>query len=844
MSSTLSFVGKVVSSVADFYKDINPATLSGAIDVVVVESEQGELSCSPFHVRFGKLKLLRPHEKVVELAVNGQPTGLEMKVGEAGEAFFVIGTETDTVEVFDLGDAAPGPSDLQDAGRGNGYVSAHGSDIAPDEYPSDQVVLTVSEEAVVVSTTHDLEEGQAAPAQPESTSQIPPQLVDGGPDSADLRVPAADDLPEEGDADLLLPRPIRARALSNDYSDSRAAMSRFAVKSLPEGPQSDNEVEYQDSQSTSTRDRSGWSWRWGGLPVKSSDDKWAANPVDPVTPDQSVPLSTQEKVDSYLATLSSAPPPPLNEGAVSIPIPSDTEAPLPESSAAFSVELSLCGSKDFATLVGAAADELFEKHKVVFDQFSQSPAILSDPSLIIRLGKTQYHQWQTAAPIIISQVAFGKSISDATVKKTAEKTSESNEPSGYWGLKAWWSRSGAKPEAEHKEGGPAPQTGPTLEAPAPMMSRSVSLPGEVTRTSIEPPSPALIPETPTRKPWTNYAKSLRLNSDQLKALNLNKGVNTVTFTVTTSLQGKAECTSKIFFWDYNTKVVISDVDGTITKSDALGHIFTMVGKDWTHSGVANLYTNIKKNGYEILYLTSRAIGQAGSTRDYLKKVEQGTYQLPEGPIIMSPDRLFRSFHREVILRRPEEFKIACLRDIQRLWGPNAKPFYAGFGNRITDALSYRSVDIPPSRIFTIDPAGDVKLELMNNYKSTYVKLNDIVDHIFPSPDSAEAVDFSDLSFWKSVIPEIDLEAEKQAGVVAQTPATTADAAAAAAVASGTAADAGAQLGEQPPPPLDQRDQGDDKDVEADDEGGVEDFEDDSDEESRLELENLKATPYL
>jgi len=38
-------------------------------------------------------------------------------------------------------------------------------------------------------------------------------------------------------------------------------------------------------------------------------------------------------------------------------------------------------------------------------------------------------------------------------------------------------------------------------------------------------------------------------------------------------------------------------------------VFTMIGKDWTHSGVAKLYTDITKNGYQILYLTSRAIGQ-------------------------------------------------------------------------------------------------------------------------------------------------------------------------------------------------------------------------------------------
>lgn len=82
-----------------------------------------------------------------------------------------------------------------------------------------------------------------------------------------------------------------------------------------------------------------------------------------------------------------------------------------------------------------------------------------------------------------------------------------------------------------------------------------------------------------------------------------------------------------------------------SRSDALGHVFTMIGRDWTHLGVAKLYTDICRNGYKIMYLTSRAIGQADSTRDYLKGINQNNYQLPEGPVIMSPDRLLTSLHR-------------------------------------------------------------------------------------------------------------------------------------------------------------------------------------------------------
>lgn len=78
--------------------------------------------------------------------------------------------------------------------------------------------------------------------------------------------------------------------------------------------------------------------------------------------------------------------------------------------------------------------------------------------------------------------------------------------------------------------------------------------------------------------------------------------------------------------------------------------------------------------------------------------------------------------REVILRRPEVFKIACLQDIRNVFG-TSHPFYAGFGNRITDAASYLKVDIPKARIFTIEYSGDVKMELLeqSGFKSSWAR---------------------------------------------------------------------------------------------------------------------------
>ena len=166
-------------------------------------------------------------------------------------------------------------------------------------------------------------------------------------------------------------------------------------------------------------------------------------------------------------------------------------------------------------------------------------------------------------------------------------------------------------------------------------------------------------------PSISYVKTLRLTCNQLQSLDLKYGLNYVRFSLASN--ASVNCSARIFLWKHSTKIVISDIDGTITKSDALGHIFTFVGKDWTHSGVANLYTLIHKNGYQFMYLTSRAIGRASSTREYLSGIDQNSFQLPVGPVLMSPDRLFAALHREVILKKPEEFKIIVLKDICRLF---------------------------------------------------------------------------------------------------------------------------------------------------------------------------------
>jgi phosphatidate phosphatase LPIN len=248
----------------------------------------------------------------------------------------------------------------------------------------------------------------------------------------------------------------------------------------------------------------------------------------------------------------------------------------------------------------------------------------------------------------------------------------------------------------------------------------------------------------------NYAKTLRLTSDQLKALNLKPGANEMSFTV-----NRSKCSAYMFYWRHDVPIVISDIDGTITKSDALGHVLTMIGRDWTHQGVAKLYTDIINNGYNIFYLTSRSVGMADTTRAYMNGVVQDNYRLPPGPVIMSPDRTIAALRREVYLRKPEVFKMACLRDIMQLFDKpvHQTPFYAGFGNRLTDALSYRSVNIPSTRIFTINSNAEVSLDVLslNSYKTGYASMREIVDHFFPPVGllvPAGGENYTDFNYWR------------------------------------------------------------------------------------------------
>lgn len=267
-----------------------------------------------------------------------------------------------------------------------------------------------------------------------------------------------------------------------------------------------------------------------------------------------------------------------------------------------------------------------------------------------------------------------------------------------------------------------------------------------------------------------FKKSLRLTSEEIRKLGLNEGQNEVTFSVTTQYQGTCRCTSHIYLWKSNEKIVISDIDGTITKSDVLGHILPILGHDWSQSGVAQLFTRIFDNSYKFVYLSARAIGQSRITKELLKNIKQGDLVLPDGPLLLNPTSLISALHREVVNKNPEEFKISCLKDIAALFPAN--PFYAGFGNKITDVYAYKALNIPDSRIFTINHRGELRHELIHTFHSSYSRLSDITDHFFPPlhrtvkgdklhKDEQVAIEYSSPIYWRNpIVPLSETDIDK------------------------------------------------------------------------------------
>jgi len=214
--------------------------------------------------------------------------------------------------------------------------------------------------------------------------------------------------------------------------------------------------------------------------------------------------------------------------------------------------------------------------------------LTENPDLVVKYAG-RYLTWDNASPVLASLAVYRKSLVDHPEHHKHIDRSAKRSGRG-WGL--WWGRNRSSTvagDAASSVSLPGSETSPTTSPP-------ISPPESPQAGPVEDP-PAFQPASPPPEVHEDdfppedhtkhYAKTLRLTSDQLvrffvslatsprlifhsfwtlqKALKLNKGMNTISFSVRSSYSGYATCTSRIFLWEGDYQVVISDIDGTITK---------------------------------------------------------------------------------------------------------------------------------------------------------------------------------------------------------------------------------------------------------------------------------------
>ncbi|CAD5114933.1 DgyrCDS3963 [Dimorphilus gyrociliatus] len=831
----MNSIYNVFTHLGNLYKEINPATLNGAIDVVMVQQPDGKIVSGPFHVRFGKIGVLRAKEKVVDIEINGRfVEDVHMKLGEAGEAFFVEATESNDVPEYLA--TSPIPNSLQFMEEGLEQLKLSLSENINDLDKATQTDLTAGHVELLSPNNPDAPLDINFEKNYEQLRNTPPK--DGCHLSSSTQTFENEILPLKVSNDWKRMKAKRAkRYVSNSddvfkldhvsgelsmsyslphldsekwsavdpeihpFSDGDITPQMSPEPSRSPSPKSDTEFEVRQiraetgAQTNLTGDKfqviNELFWEWGELPKSTSTTPVAIDKSDvnkqpnwnftkngKQIKEEGIYLSdleADEEVAShylYSTTNVSSRSPALN--TKDDDVESGHGRSLPQSPVEQvikpvvrrpeifpTVSLSLCGN------ASEASKEKFAEHLVTFEQFCKNPEITTHPSLVVKIGE-KFYNWACAAPILLCLNTFEENLPENCVDNLVKNHMSKRKKGWFWGF------GGRDPSSTSQSGVKNNKDNKIKEIP-----------------SITKESPEDSKEEINVEP-DKFVKSTRLTPEQIAKLGLKEGANEITYTVTTSLQGTTRLVSYIHLFRWDDRLIISDIDGTITKSDVFGQVLPMLPffrHDWSQAGIAKLYQDIHRNGYKFIYLSARAIGQAHTTRQYLKSIKQiGQHELPDGPLLLSPSSLISAFHKEVIERKPEEFKISCLKDIRDLFH-DRNPFYAGYGNRSNDVWAYQAVGVPLSRIFTVNHRGELTLEKTPGFLSSYEKMNSIVDHLFPplvdgerlpklnkerhtsgkieSCNFPEAEEFSNFTYWREPIQDvvIDLDAYKKTGVL-------------------------------------------------------------------------------
>ncbi|KAJ3375414.1 Nuclear elongation and deformation protein 1 [Allomyces arbusculus] len=601
-----------------------PATLSGATDVVVVEHASGKRKATPFHARFGRLKVPRPDGRPIAVVVNGQTLPFMMRLGHDGMAVWwrdardqlvrrdaliaappsmtASTTETPIAAADDSSEGTPPPPPPPVADRGNGHT--------PHPQPPPPTSRWAKLSAVLAASVRS------------ATS------------SSSNRADDADSLPPDVLAILSLTTPKAASPTfgSGSGSSRRRGRKHRRKRGDPVTASTDS-VDSAPPESMAM------------TPIRSATAIWVADPDDVVA----TPEDKDIKDDVFWRPGADVPKTFLPKAIRSGSFSSTNDD---YSSDASESGMGMRASED-ARLTDTEPSSMPSRPTA-----AAAAAAAADPMLASFTSTTS-----------TNSSASSTSISGSSVLRPDELAALPL----HWGAN----------DIEYI----------TLRDRPRARSRSATREGTTDR-----------PSTPTTQSNVSRIRVIRKRA-------------------------------RVWLWPSTTKVVVSDVDGTITRSDALGIILpAMFGYQYAHPGIAKLYSRVAQHGYQFLYVTSRGIAQADATRAYVQSIKQQDADgdehvgLPDGPVLTSPDGLMAALRREVVLKTPQEFKITTLSQVAALFDeggdevprgsldrdlaavtapPAVSPFVAGFGNRETDMIAYTAVAIPPTHCFCVDNSGSI-----------------------------------------------------------------------------------------------------------------------------------------
>ncbi|MFH4975558.1 hypothetical protein AB6A40_002267 [Gnathostoma spinigerum] len=773
----MDFAYRFFENVRSLYTTMNPATLSGAIDSIVVEQPDGSYKSTPFHVRFGKYGVFSSNEKYVDITVNGQEIDLKMKLGENGIAFFVEPCEpTDVCEHLSTS-PIPGssPDDHGQYMANNQFGGSTGTlpsnsitsennvdfrtqgshiqsianqsdaDFSAQRKKSLPFCSSLFSQRTFRSLPDLLELGRSETNEGQGSS---PKEVDSsakrtGKHSRSSSVNRSS-LPAKNSRRKRLPvSRLRKEKVTEEKKESSPVVHVFSSESdsddvtsscssIPSncnyGALSDSEVDSHRNAPEHGSDVT--DWKWGELP-KVCDGSFQTHVEQDSVQKEKEKKKTESSWSDWIPWYR--------------PKPSDDH--------------------------GIYLDDLVENSRndpTKMDKyFGQSSS--SCPSPPFDSGNSSSASVMTIPNSPPSSFAVeNDTFQVERTQNDSSTTIGSKTPAAGRNLRF---TDGAECETPRSESILLPSQ--PIEVPEQRGSRMIdrigSQPIEDSHMSAggSPTSTSYQELSQLHEKTKHYKMTLYLTSDKLRSLGLHFGANEALFSITTRIQGTCRCSCRIYLYKWYDRIVISDIDGTITKSDVLGHVIPAIGGQWAHAGVAELYTRINDNGYKFVYLSSRAIGQSYSTKKYLQSIAQNSRVLPDGPLILNPTSVLTAIRRELIDRNPQEFKIKALTSLKSCF-PVEQPFYAGFGNRKTDFYSYHAVDIPLDRILIINSSGTVQRADSIGFKTSYLSMaNESVDFFFPplthheTPVTSdeessrygssfiEPKEFSDFTFWRT-----------------------------------------------------------------------------------------------